>query len=182
MILFRHCDGRYPFLWESEEQPAGRWHGDGEGPAQYLADTPDGAWAEFLRHEEITDAEDLKGLRRALWAVEIDIERERIPESAQDVDLADDVVTGGPATYTACQAEARRLRNEGARVVIAPSAALRPGAAGGWRVDAGYRQGARRTGYVYVFFGRMPDAVGWAVVDQGCPPASVLSRVRYFDE
>ena len=60
MIVFRQTDHRYPFLWESAEQPPGRWHGAGEGPAHYCADTPDGAWAEFLRHEEIGDAADTR--------------------------------------------------------------------------------------------------------------------------
>ena len=64
MILFRHADPRFPFLWETASQPAGRWHAPGEGPVHYLADTPDGAWAEFLRHEEIRDPEDLAGIRR----------------------------------------------------------------------------------------------------------------------
>ena len=41
-IGFRHADHRYPFLWESNAQSAGRWHADGEGPVQYLADTPTG--------------------------------------------------------------------------------------------------------------------------------------------
>jgi hypothetical protein len=46
-MLFRHTDPRFPFLWESTDQPPARWHDRGEGPVQYLADTPDGAWAEF---------------------------------------------------------------------------------------------------------------------------------------
>src|SRR5262245_40501368 len=57
MILFRQVDARFPFLWEDARQPAGRWHAAGDGPAHYFADTPDGAWAEFLRHEEITEVE-----------------------------------------------------------------------------------------------------------------------------
>lgn len=71
MIAFRHADARYPFLWEDASQPPGRWHGTGDGPVHTLADTPDGAWAEFLRHEEIRDPADLPTVRRALWAVEI---------------------------------------------------------------------------------------------------------------
>ena len=71
MIAFRHSDGRFPFLWEDANQPSARWHREGEGPVQYLADTPDGAWAEFLRHEEITDEIDLEGISRALWTVSI---------------------------------------------------------------------------------------------------------------
>src|SRR5690606_7733130 len=75
VIVFRQADSRVPPLWETSDQPAGRWHGDGEGPAHYFADTPDGAWAEFLRHEEITDPADLEGVRRRLWAVEIGDDR-----------------------------------------------------------------------------------------------------------
>ena len=71
MIAFRQVDARYPFLWEDASQPAGRWHGDGEGPAHYFADTPDGAWAEFLRHEDIDDPADVSTIRRQMWAVEI---------------------------------------------------------------------------------------------------------------
>src|SRR5207237_7071664 len=71
MMGFRQVDARYPFLWEDHRQPAGRWHADGDGPAHYFSDTPDGAWAEFLRHEEITDAADLSTIRRQIWAVDI---------------------------------------------------------------------------------------------------------------
>ena len=71
MMGFRHTDPRYPFLWEDTSQPAGRWHSQDERPVQYFCDTPDGAWAEFLRHEEITEPEDLRTIRRALWAVDL---------------------------------------------------------------------------------------------------------------
>ncbi|MDP2388975.1 MAG: hypothetical protein Q8N52_01505, partial [Acidobacteriota bacterium] len=71
MIGFRQADPRYPFLWSDSGQPAARWHADGEGPAHYFADTPDGAWAELLRHEEIHDPADVATFRRALWAVEL---------------------------------------------------------------------------------------------------------------
>ena len=67
MIVFRHADPRFPFLWETASQPSGRWHAAGQGPAHYLADTPFGAWAELLRHEEITDTADLAGVRRAIF-------------------------------------------------------------------------------------------------------------------
>src|SRR6202011_1235998 len=71
MIVYRHADPRFPFLWESVDQPAARWHGPGEGPVQYFADTPDGAWAKFLRHEGITKESELANVRRALWAIEV---------------------------------------------------------------------------------------------------------------
>ena len=37
----------------------------------YFADTPTGAWVEFLLHEGIAGPEDLVGVRRSLWAVEL---------------------------------------------------------------------------------------------------------------
>ena len=52
MIAFRHADPRFPFLREDSSQHVGRWNGTGE-LTHYFCDTPDGAWAEFLRHEEI---------------------------------------------------------------------------------------------------------------------------------
>ena len=70
MIAFRHADRRFPFLWENSSQSPGRWNAAGD-LTHYLCDTPDGAWAEFLRHEEITDPEDLLTIRRAMWAVDI---------------------------------------------------------------------------------------------------------------
>ena len=92
MIVFRHADPRFPFLWESDGQPPGRWHGEGEGPAHYFADTPSGAWAEFLRHEEIREAADLAGVRRALWTVELPAP----PAEAASLPVA--VLTGNPST------------------------------------------------------------------------------------
>ena len=78
MLWFRNADTRFPFLHESSAQVPARWHGAGAGPAQYLADTADGAWAEFLRHEEISDPRDLAGISRNLWAVEVTFESETV--------------------------------------------------------------------------------------------------------
>lgn len=172
MIAFRQCDRRWPFLWESVEQPPGRWHGPGEGPVQYLSDTPDGAWAEFIRHEEITDEEDLAGVSRALWAVSV-----RDPSGAAPA-LPVETMTGGLDTYPDCQAEARRLRGAGVAALDAPSAALEPGTAGGRVVDAGLRDGPPADGRVVVLFGRRPDVTGWLAVDDGRPPRGLVDRVR----
>jgi hypothetical protein len=174
MQLFRHADPRFPFLWEDPFQPPGRWHGDGEGPVHSFADTPDGVWAEFLRHEEIREAEDLEGIRRALWVVEVEDlpdERPRLPRK---------VLQGGLASWPACRAEAARLRRRGAEGLTAPSAALLPGGARGWRVDGGLQPGPPREGEVVVLFGRRPDLLGWCVTDDGRPPEEVLGRVRYW--
>ena len=174
MIGFRHSDPRYPFLWEHHHQPAARWHAEGEAPAHYFSDTPDGAWAEFLRHEEITDPEDLPGIRRALWAVDIGEEPPALPG------LPPEVLTGGPDTWGDCQEEARRLRARGAAGFAAPSAALLPGAARGWRVDGGLQSGPDRDGKVIVLFGSRPGLVGWVATLAGGPGEDLLCRVRHF--
>lgn len=175
MILFRHADPRYPFLWEDAAQPPGRWHAQGEGPAHYFTDTPNGAWAELLRHEEIRDPEDAATLRRALWAVEVPDAVEARPE------LPGRVLLGGPETYARCQAEARRLRQTAGTVGLrAPSAALEPGGAAGWTVEGGLKPAEPRDGEVVVLFGRRTDLEGWPVVRAGHPPTELLERVRHF--
>jgi hypothetical protein len=177
MIVFRHADPRLPFFWEGGGQPPARWHGSGEGPVQYTCDTPDGAWAEFLRHEEIRAPEDLATIRRALWAIEIDD-----AEPAARPEAAASTMTGGLATYAACRECARQLRAGGATRIEAPSAALDAGGARGYVVDAGLRPASPRNGCVIVLFGRRPYAVGWRAVHKGYPAEELLGRVRHLQD
>jgi hypothetical protein len=174
MIVFRQTDSRDPFLWETPAQPEGRWHGEGEGPAHYFADTPDGAWAELLRHEEITDPDDLATIRRSLWAIDIG----DAPATAVILDPA--VLTGGPATWAACQRHAREWRARGVERLVAPSAALQADGAGGWQVKDGLRPAHRRSGRVIVDFRPAERFVGWRCVGHGHPPADLLPRVRHL--
>lgn len=174
MILFRQCDRRFPFLWEAAHQPAARWHADGQGPAQYFADTPLGAWAEFLRHEGIIDEADLAGVERALWAVEVPVDAIRFEAPV----LPPETALGDMSSYPKCQAKAAHLRAGGAQGVRARTAALLPGGAAGWIVDGGEKNAATRNGEVFVVFGHRPDFVGWPIVEAGRPPARVLPRVR----
>jgi len=175
MIVYRHADPRFPFLWESAGQPPARWHGVAEGPVQYFADTPDGAWAEFLRHEGITRETEIVNVRRAMWAVEI-------PDglTAEVPRLTQALLTGGLDTYEICQKEARRLRNNGVAALRAPSAALVPGGAGGWKVDGGLRPAPGHDGAVFVFFGGRPDFTGWMAAFAARPHSDVLARVRHL--
>jgi hypothetical protein len=115
--LYQSCDRRFLFVWTTDDQPEARWHGLGEGPCHYLATSPKGAWAEVIRHEAITEPEELEDLDRALWQV-------GAPTPTSRPQLSDAVLVGGQATHPQCQAEARRLRNAGARGLVAPSAAL----------------------------------------------------------
>jgi hypothetical protein len=173
MIVYRHAPPGLPFLWETAEEPAARWHGPGEGPAHYFATSPDAAWAEFLRHEEITDPSDVREVRRALWAIEAPDD----PASLPRPDLGDRSLRGGRRSYATCQREARRLRAEGASGLVAPSAAIEPGPSG-HRVDGGLVDGPHRREEVVVLFGRRPDVIGWLACAEGRPSADLLPRVR----
>ena len=173
MIAYRHTDPRFPFLREHVPRSAGRWNTPDE-LTHYLCDTPDGAWAEFLRHEEIVEAEDLLTIRRDLWAVEIGDEPGTRPE------LPPQTLAGGPATWPDCQREASRLRRQGEAGITALSAALQPGAAHGWRVEGGLRRGRAGHGKVFALFGPRPDLVGWAAAASGHPSENLLPRVRHY--
>ena len=172
MIAFRHADPRFPFLREDSSQSAGRWNAAGE-LTHYFCDTPDGAWAEFLRHEEITNPEDLLTIRRALWAVDIGE-----PPSLQP-DLPQEILTGGPESWPACREFAQPCRTA-VDGITAPSAALYPGGAHGWRVDSDLQRGPERDGTVIALFGPRPDLVGWAATIEGRPSEQLLANVRQF--
>ncbi len=79
----------------------GLCYDSGEGATgeltHYLSDTPDVAWAEFLRHEEIVDPQDLVTVRRAMWAVEIG------EPPTLEIARPDDVLRGGQDSSAACQ-------------------------------------------------------------------------------
>lgn len=171
---YRHADPRQGFLWETSQQPPARWHAAGEGPAHYLADTPDGAWAEFLRHECITGPEDLEGISRSLWAVGV---TDTDIDDATPLALPDDLGLGG---YRDCQAAARTARDAGATTVKAPSAALLPGMAGGLHCDGGLQPAPQVEGQVWVLFGPRPDLRGWRCAQSGVPSADLLSAVRHL--
>ena len=177
MIWYRHCDARYPFLWADSAQPPARWHGPGEGPANYFADTPDGAWAEFLRHEEIVALEDLAGISRAIWAVDVRIDEPATPT------LPRREMIGDEETYSACQQEARKIRLLGHTSLLAPSAALKAGEAAGWSVEHGEYRRQARDGTVLVAYGPPTrNLEGWQAAVDSRPPVRVLMAVRHFDD
>jgi len=175
VIVFRNTDVDVPFFWDSDQQPEGRWHGAGDGPAQYTSSTPDAAWAEFLRHNGITDADDLPGIERTVWAVEIpDVEPPGVPA------LPLETLTGGVASYPECQAEAARLRAGGLSRLVAISAALMPGTPSGWVSAPDLRSAPAREEQTIVLFGVRPNLVGWVSATLGRPEPTLLKRVRHL--
>ena len=175
-IWFRNADRRVPFLWDDSAQPPARWHSAGRGPAQYASDTPEGAWAEFLRHEGISSPDDLGGISRSLWALEVDLTGEELAEPA----LPPATLTGGLVSYPDCRAEAERLRADGATALVTVTAALLPGSAAGEVVAAGELHSATppRDGRTLCLFGNRPTLVGHRCVEAGQPPERVLALTR----
>lgn len=173
MIVFRNTDVDLPFFWEGARQPPARWHGDGEGPAQYTSSSPSAAWAEFLRHAGITDPTDLAGVERTMWAIEI-----ADSEPAGSPVLPLPTLTGDRTSYLSCQAEAARLRRRGATRLVAPSAAVLPGTASGWVCGPDIGPAGARDESTIVLFGARPDHVGWVAATVGRPEPELLDRVR----
>jgi len=173
VTLYRTTHPYFPFIWESDDQPPARWHGEGEGPVHYFATTPEGAWAELLRHEEIIDPEDLKGLNeRAIWVVQLTDP----PDETPSLDFA--TLTGGRDTYPACRAEAQRLRGIGSKGFVTESAALQPAGAMLFRVNDGLRYEAIES-KVVVLFGPQPHMTA-QLVALGRPPERLLEHVRHL--
>jgi hypothetical protein len=177
-IWFRNADWRFPFMWDGADQPPARWHAVGRGPVQYASDTPEGAWAEFIRHEGITDPNDLRGVSRSLWALEVDLDDETLAEPS----LAPGNLLGDLDSYLACQAEAERLHADGASGLISPAAALLYGAACGEVVESGeVRPGPVKDGRTLCLFGPRPHVVGHQCVEAGQPPERVLALTRQLE-
>ncbi len=158
-IGFVLADPRSPFPPATTAE--GRWCAP-DGPALlHLAETPDGAWAELLRHEEITDPADLAGVRRRLWAVELELDDERL---GTPTGVGGRVATGDEWSYPACREAARAAWDAGTTVLQVRSAALRPDA------------GAPGYDVVWVVAGDR-GLRAWATSDAGAPTEAVLRRV-----
>lgn len=170
VLAFRQTDYDVPFWARSNSHP-GRWNVAGDPPTQYWSLHPDGAWAEFVRQEELTDVDDLARLRRLIWVCRIrvaplvDLRREDERDRwAVTLDALTD------PDWTACQRLAGTLRERHVAGVIAPSAVL-----------DGHANltffGPRRA----IALHRTPvlhSAVPAAMVARGAPDADLLARVR----
>jgi len=96
--------------------------------------------------------------------------------AAERAALPDRVLTGGPDSDRRCQAEARRLRERGARRIVARrrrSNAAPPGVLGRGR------RAPRRHGHV--IFGAPQGLVGSIAADAGFPSVELLERVHHYE-
>ena len=144
---YRVVDVRFPPFWADADQPEGRWHAEGEGPCHYLATTPEGAWAEVLRHEALRDPDDVVDLHRSLWVVEL-------PTPEAHVTVPRTTAAVFRLSWSRCQDAARALRARGVSAFWADSAALPKAGARVRSVDGeGLLRLARRRSEVVAVFG-----------------------------
>lgn len=122
-VAFRQTDYDVPF-WARNNTYPGRWNRPGDEATQYWSLDPDGAWAEFVRQEEL-GSNDLPLIRRPMWICRISIGslidlRERHVREQHSTDLG--TLLG--ADWEPCQLLAAKLRAAGAGGLLTPSAAL----------------------------------------------------------
>lgn len=113
-------------LWVSPNSRLGRWNDPQTGTiSQYCTLDVASALAEMVRSENLRDIEDAKELSVSVWELRIDegaVVDYSTPSLAEDQGFEWSALVADE--WEPCQAEARRLIAEGARGVIAPSAAL----------------------------------------------------------
>lgn len=126
LVGYRWADYDTP-LWASPNRSAGRWHVADDGPTQYWALHPLGPWAERIRADGITEADDLVEIRSRLWAARLQLEPDSIYEITFDSATESGMANPGDLVgdnHGACQSLGAGLRTSGYRGLIAPSAAL----------------------------------------------------------
>ncbi len=173
-VAFRYADYDTP-LWVRANTEPGRWHFARTEPTQYLCLSPDGCWADLIRHENLRSEIDVALVRMPLWVLKINEERiadYRSFEKAEAAGFPPDALID--EDWERCQAEAERLKDLGFRGVLSPAAALAGDVA------------------LSLFGGRR--AVGWEeepcltsaipakVVTVGAPPTGLVERVRFRGE
>lgn len=169
--FFRYSSYDVPF-WARSNTSSERWYSAGDGPTQYLSATPDGAWAELIRNENLRSEADLDLVQMALWQAQI--EQGRIADYG-DFEAAEEAGFDPEALIhddqTQCRQEGRRLRDAGFAGLIYPSAAL-PGEQNlvlfGARILLPW--GASR---------RLASGVPANKLTVGAPPKDLLPRVRH---
>jgi hypothetical protein len=169
-VAFRHSRFPTPFWARPNAQP-GRWHAPGDGPTQYLSLSPEGAWAELIRREDVSDDDAVAAIRVPIWIASIaadGLADYRDLGRAEAAGLSAEALVD--EDYGPCQREGRRLRSLGYDGVITPSAAL-PGAVNVTLFGGRYamRWGARAS---------PGSGIATTVVAVGSPPPGLSAGVR----
>jgi len=172
--LFRYANYDTPF-WSRNNTTDGRWHLANECAVQYLAFSPDAAWAELARREDLRTEEELALIRMPMWAIHVNqanIVDYRTFDKAEAAGFDPEALIA--EDYSMCQAEGRRLRDAGYDGVIAPNAALPyhhnltlfgPRIRASWGLPV-----------------RLASATPATVVALGCPSPGLTLSVRYRGE
>jgi hypothetical protein len=153
----------------------GRWNIAGDDSTQYLSLDAEAPWAEKLRYEDLRTEHDAALYRSTIWQLRID---EGAIVDYSDFERAE--AAGFPAEalveddHERCQAEAKRLRGNGARGLLAPCAAL-PGATNltlfGPRVPVRWDSAVT-----------LAITIPVAKITSGSPPDGLTTRVRYYGQ
>lgn len=171
-IAYRWSDYDTP-LWARPNSSAQRWNRTRETPTQYLSLSPEGAWAELIRAEDLASVADVRHVSMPLWALQV-----RETHVADYATFERAAAAGFPPEalvdedHERCRAEGTRLREHGFRGVLAPSAAL-PRAVSltlfGARMAIAWDSGEDR---------RLASFLPARQLAVGRPPDDLLPRVR----
>lgn len=169
-VAYRYSSYDTPF-WACENSEPGRWHAFGDGATQYLSLGADGAWAELIRHEQLTTEDEVAQASMQMWSVSVG---QGMVADYSTFALADKAGFDAGALvgedHGPCRREGARLRELGYRGVLAVSAAL-PG-------EVNLTLFGPRTASAW---GRPPllaSSLPATVIARGAPPAGLVGRVR----
>lgn len=116
-------------LWVSPNSRPGRWSHPGDRTiVQYCTLDVASAIAEMVRNENLQTVEEARQLRVGIWELRVDegaIADYSTPTLAEEQGFAWDSLIDD--SWDECQAEGHRIRAEGGRGVLAPSAAFPQG-------------------------------------------------------
>lgn len=169
LVGFRYSSYDVPF-WVRPNTHAQRWNASLEAPTQYWSLTPDGAWAEHIRFNDIRTEAELDEVRVPIWACRlpsIGLLDLRDPGVRERYGLKHSDLTA--AEWSPCQLAATAMRAHGVRGILSPSPVL---------ADATNVTlfGPRRA----IAFETRPalaSAVPAAIVAIGRPPRRLVDRV-----
>ncbi len=114
---FRYCSYDVPF-WPSPNTRDGRWNLAGDPPTQYWSLTPEAAWAELIRAEDLQSEEELDQVRMPFWICRVPVMgvidlREEAQQDHYDLHRSAQMAED----WTACQQAAAAVRRDGVGVI-----------------------------------------------------------------